>query len=62
MVKLFVVDDERMAVQYFQSLLAKTSLDYEVAGTALDGKSALDQLQSVKADILFVDINMPVMN
>lgn len=64
MIKLFVVDDEEMAVNYFRSLVSRIHLSEEcrVTGYAMEGTEALNELEKSEPDIVFVDVSMPVMN
>lgn len=61
-VRIFIVDDERMAIKYLKYLLESTDLEYEVAGEATNSIKALPEIIRLKPDIVFVDINMPVMD
>ena len=36
--------------------------DFEVAGTAINGRDAVDKVKKLKPDILTLDVNMPVMD
>lgn len=60
-IKLFIVDDEPMAIEYFKSYLA--GLDqYELVGEAYDGRMGYELIREKRPDIIFVDISMPVMD
>jgi two-component system LytT family response regulator len=58
MLRAFVVDDERLAVQRLVRLLEATGR-VEIAGTATDPEDALAFLASRRVDVLFLDIQMP---
>ncbi|PHV71625.1 hypothetical protein CS063_03415 [Sporanaerobium hydrogeniformans] len=60
--KIFIVDDEMMAIQYLKSLLEKASPFYQVIGEAFNGAMALPQIIRLKPDIVFIDIRMPIMD
>lgn len=62
MIKIFVVDDEIMAINYFKSLIEKYNSNAQVVGSAINGESALEQIKKLLPDVVFVDINMPIMN
>ena len=62
MIKIFVVDDEIMAINYFKSLIEKYNSNAEVVGSAINGEIALEHIKNLSPDVVFVDINMPVMN
>ena len=61
-VKLYIVDDEKMAIEYFKRLIEGLSPACIVVGEALHGPTALEEIPKVQPDIVFVDISMPVMN
>ncbi len=61
-VRIYVVDDEPMAVSYFKSLVKEASPEYEIVGEAFWGVQALQDIKRLKPDIAFLDISMPVMN
>jgi two-component system LytT family response regulator len=58
--RVVVVDDEQLAREGMVELLEKEN-DVVVAGAFGDGLSALTALDSLEADALFVDIQMPGM-
>lgn len=62
MIKIFVVDDEIMAINYFKSLIDKYNSNAQVVGSAINGEIALEHIKNLSPDVVFVDINMPVMN
>ncbi|MEO3944847.1 response regulator transcription factor [Gorillibacterium sp. CAU 1737] len=58
--KLLIVDDHYV-VREGLKLIVETSEHYEVAGEAANGKEALTLLQTMKPDVILMDLNMPVM-
>lgn len=56
--KILLVDDELEIVSILSELLE--DLDYSVT-TALNGKEALERLESDKFDIMIIDNNMPIL-
>ena len=58
MLRVFIVDDERLAVERLARLLRQTRR-VEVVGTATDPQDALDRLVTAPPDVLFLDIQMP---
>ena len=58
MLKAFVLDDERLAVQRLVRLLEATGR-VQVAGSATDPEEALGDLARLTVDVLFLDIQMP---
>ncbi|MFN7985744.1 MAG: response regulator, partial [Vicinamibacterales bacterium] len=58
MIRAFIVDDERLAVDRLTRLLTKTGR-VQVVGSHTDPVSALDVLAQTQVDVLFLDIQMP---
>jgi two-component system, LytTR family, response regulator len=56
--RAFVVDDEPLALRRLVRLLVKTGR-VEIAGDASDPEAAIDAIERVRPDILFLDIQMP---
>lgn len=60
MINVLVVDDEPLARDSIKVLLGKLS-DVNLMGEASDGASALALIDQLKPDLVFLDIQMPVM-
>ncbi|MGN0142652.1 MAG: response regulator [Roseburia sp.] len=60
-VKVMIADDHSMIREGLKQLLELEG-DFEVIAEACDGVECLDKLNSVKPDVLLLDINMPNMN
>lgn len=61
MIRAFIVDDEQLAIDRLTRLLIRTGR-VQVVGTATDPEDALTRLASTPADVLFLDIQMPVID
>jgi two-component system LytT family response regulator len=59
--KALIVDDERIARQELRRLLLAHP-EVEIAGEAADGEAALAQIEKLRPDVLFLDIQMPGMS
>jgi two-component system, LytTR family, response regulator len=59
--KVFLVDDEPLAVVRLRRLLEETGR-VEIAGWSGDPLDALEQLRASRPDVLFLDIEMPGMS
>lgn len=59
---IYIVDDEKMAIKYLHYLLEHCDLEYEVVGEATNSERALSDIVRYRPDIVFADINMPVMD
>ena len=58
MMRAYVVDDERLAVQRLTRLLEATGR-VQVVGSALDPEAAVEFLRGHDVDVVFLDIQMP---
>jgi two-component system, LytTR family, response regulator len=59
--RAYLVDDEALAIERLKRLLARFP-EIEIIGSATDPAVALESLKSELPDVLFLDIQMPVMN
>lgn len=59
MKKLVVVDDEYLVIEGIRVMLKRIGKDYELAGSASDGQTALELIEEVQPDVVFMDIRMP---
>lgn len=64
MIKIFIVDDEAPARARLRVLLEEISaaLPNEIVGEAENGRAALEKLIDTPADVILLDIRMPVMD
>ena len=58
MIRTLIVDDEPLARQRIEDLLAKES-DIEIAGVASEGDEAIEAIRRLEPDLLFLDVQMP---
>lgn len=56
--RVLIVDDELLARQRIEDLLAKDE-SIELAGTAATGDEAVDAIRNLKPDLVFLDVQMP---
>lgn len=56
--RVFLVDDERLARQAMRRLLSAHD-DVEVVGEADSASAALNQLKTIAADLVLLDVEMP---
>ncbi|MDP2810020.1 MAG: chemotaxis-specific protein-glutamate methyltransferase CheB [Rhodocyclaceae bacterium] len=61
MIRVLLVDDSPIALHVLQRLLSSAP-DIQVAGTAANGREALDLLPALNPDVICTDLHMPVMN
>lgn len=60
-IKLYLVDDHRMVIDMWASLLS-TNPKFEIAGTALDGEKAFEEISNTLPNIVLMDITLPGMS
>jgi len=60
--KAVIVDDEKLARDRLSKLLIPYTHKIDIIGEATDGEEALVLVESLRPDLLFLDIQMPVMN
>ena len=56
--RALIVDDELLARQRIEDLLAKEER-VEIVGTASDGNAAVEAIRTLKPDLVFLDVQMP---
>ena len=62
MYRVMIIDDEMSARRLLQVSIDWQSLDMELAGEAASGIEAINIIDELRPDIVFVDISMPFMN
>lgn len=60
--RVLLVDDEIMIREGFKRLFDWEAHDCEVVGEAADGMEALAQIDTLRPDIVIMDINIPIMS
>ncbi|MDO4647589.1 MAG: response regulator [Eubacteriales bacterium] len=61
-IRIYIVDDEPMAITYLKFLLDQIRAECQVVGEATNSRKALGEILQLKPDMVFLDINMPVMD
>jgi HlyD family secretion protein len=61
MIRILIVDDQNIVRQGVQALLEPRT-EFQVVGTASDGKSAIELVETLKPDVVLIDIEMPGMS
>ena len=62
MIKVLVVEDDKLARKGLIHAMPWSGCDMEVIGEAGNGQSALDFLESHEVDLMLTDLAMPVMS
>jgi two-component system chemotaxis response regulator CheB len=60
-IRVLIVDDSVVVRRVVSTMLADDP-DIEVVGTAADGRLALERLQSLRPDVVLLDVEMPNLN
>lgn len=56
-----IIDDEQLARQRLKRLL-KLFEEFEIIGEAINGAHGLEQIEALKPELIFLDIEMPLLN
>jgi len=57
--RILLADDHTMLLEAFRALLEP---DFEVVGTATDGRMLVEEFNRLKPDVVVVDVGMPLLN
>lgn len=60
-IKIIIADDHEILANGIASMLSKNS-EFEICGTATNGREVMDMLKNKKVDIVILDMNMPKLN
>ncbi|WP_019507671.1 response regulator transcription factor [Pleurocapsa sp. PCC 7319] len=61
MIRLLLVDDQELVCQGLQAMLNLES-DLEVVGIANNGQTAIQKVETLKPEVVLMDIRMPIMD
>jgi DNA-binding NarL/FixJ family response regulator len=61
MIRLLLVDDQSLIRQGLKAML-ELELDLQVAGSAENGETALEQVATLQPDVVLMDVRMPVVD
>lgn len=62
MYTILLVDDEKLELETLERYVDWNAMGIGVAGTAVNGKEALQALEACRADIVLTDVRMPIMD
>ncbi|MCI9152865.1 response regulator [Lachnospiraceae bacterium] len=62
MIQVMIVEDEPVTARGLSLMITRNYPDFRVIGTAGNGKEGVRKILADTPDLIFVDINMPVMN
>lgn len=60
-IRIIIADDHQIVIDGIRALIGKNP-DFKIIGEAKNGKEVLDLLQYLHADIILMDLDMPVLN
>ena len=61
-IKVVIIDDEPIAIEVIKELVQLLASDLVVEGTATNGRDAVQIISALKPDLVFMDVDMPLMN
>jgi two-component system response regulator YesN len=62
MLKIMVVDDESIVIESIKYIIDRNFQDVVVSGMARSGREAIEKAETIKPDVIFMDIKMPGIN
>ncbi|WP_070001019.1 response regulator transcription factor [Cellulosilyticum sp. I15G10I2] len=62
MIRVMIVEDEPPIMRVITKFIEAFSDEFQVVGTAINGKKAIELLETEEIDVVFTDIKMPVMD
>ncbi len=60
--KVLIIDDEPAARLRMRQLIGESSADFQIIGEAFNGTNAIQQIEQLLPDLVFLDIQMPDLN
>lgn len=61
-IRSIIVDDNPLNIEILSDLIQEGNSKVQIVGIANNGQEAIDLIQSVKPDLVFLDVEMPDMN
>ncbi len=62
MLRAIIIDDEPLGVNTLKVLIERLQMDITVAATATDPEKAINLIEGIRPDVIFLDVNMPKLN
>lgn len=62
MLRIMIADDEYLVIESFKHIVARYTENVEIVGTASSGREAIELAESLRPDLIFMDIRMPGIN
>ena len=61
-IRAVIIDDEPAAIDVIKELCRQLTTDVEIEGTASNGIEAVSAILKYQPDLVFLDVDMPLMN
>jgi DNA-binding NarL/FixJ family response regulator len=61
-IRVLLVDDQELFVESLRTVIERSAEDIEVVGVARNGAEAVEAMRSAGADLVVMDVRMPVMD
>jgi two-component system response regulator YesN len=62
MIRVLLVDDEFLVCSYLRQLIDWEGEGYQIVGQASNGAQAVEKINELRPDLIFLDVNMPEMD
>jgi two-component system LytT family response regulator len=59
--KTILIDDEPISINRIKRLLKEYDDTFEIIGEALNGQEGLEMIEDLRPDLIFLDIEMPIL-
>lgn len=59
MIKVLLVDDEFLVCSFLKSIIVWEDYGYTIVGQASNGNQALEKIEQINPDLIFLDVSMP---
>ena len=61
-IRAVIIDDEQAAIDVIREFCSQFTNDLEIVGIARNGLEALKTIVDAKPDLIFLDVDMPILN
>ncbi|RYZ59194.1 MAG: response regulator transcription factor [Chitinophagaceae bacterium] len=61
-IRVVIIDDEPIAIEVVWELIGLLAPEFSVEGTARDGVEAVEKINALEPDLVFMDVDMPLVN
>jgi two-component system, LytTR family, response regulator len=61
-IRVVIIDDEPIAIEVVKALIAQLAPDLLIEGTAREGLEAVEKINALQPDLVFMDVDMPLLN